>query len=41
MNPRMPNWLTTNMIVVYSLSVVEEVIPSTYREADISSESKM
>jgi len=41
MNPRMPNWLTTNMIVAYALPVVEEVILSTYREAEISSESKM
>jgi len=29
------------MIVAYALPVVEETIPSTYREAKISSESKM
>ena len=40
-NPRKPSWLTTNMIVVYALSVIEEAIPSTYKEAEISSESKM
>ena len=34
-------WLTTNMIVAYALSVVEETIPSTYKEAEISSESMM
>jgi len=36
-----PSWLTTDMIVAYALPVVEEAIPSTYREAEISSESKM
>ena len=36
-NTRKPGWLTTNMIVAYALSVVEEAIPSTYREAEISS----
>jgi len=36
-----PSWLTTNMIVAYALSVVEDVIPSTHREAEISSESEM
>jgi len=40
-NSRKPSWLTTNMIVVYVLSVVEEAISSTYRKAEISSESKM
>jgi len=40
-NPRKPSWLTTNLIVVYALSVIEEAIPSTYKEAEISSESKM
>jgi len=40
-NPRKPSWLTTNMIVVYALSVVEEAITSTYKEAEISSEFKM
>jgi len=29
------------MVVAYALWVVEEAIPSTYREAEISSESKM
>ena len=29
------------MIVAYALPVVEEADPSTYREAEISSESKM
>ena len=29
------------MVVAYALPVVEEAIPSTYREAEISSESKM
>ena len=29
------------MIVAYALPVIEEDIPSTYREAEISSESKM
>jgi len=36
-----PSWLTTNMIMTYALPVVEEAIPSTYREAEISSESKI
>ena len=40
-NPRKLNWLTTDMIVAYALSVIEEVIPSTNREAEISSELKM
>ena len=29
------------MIVAYALPVIEEAIPSTFREAEISSESKM
>jgi len=29
------------MIVAYALLVIEEAISSTYREAEISSESKM
>ena len=29
------------MVVAYALPVVEEAIPSTFREAEISSESKM
>ena len=29
------------MIVAYALPVIEEAIPSTYREAEISSEFKM
>jgi len=40
-NPCKPSWLTTDMIVTYTLSVIEEAISSTYREAEISSESKM
>jgi len=40
-NLRKPSWLTTDMIVAYALPVVEEMISSTYREAKISSESKM
>ena len=40
-NTRKPDWLTTDMIVAYALPVVKEVIPSTYREAEISSKSKM
>ena len=40
-NSRKPSWLTTNMIVAYALPVVAEAIPSTYRETEISSESKM
>jgi len=33
-NPRKPSSLTTDMIVAYALSVVEEAIPSTYRKAE-------
>jgi len=40
-NSRKPSWLTTDMIVSYALPVIEEVILSTYREAEITSESKM
>ena len=40
-NPRKPSWLTTKMIVAYTLPVIEEAIPFTFREAEISSESKM
>jgi len=40
-NPRKPGWLTTDMIVVYALPVIEEAIPTTYREAEISSKSKI
>ena len=40
-NTRKPSWLTTDMIVAYALSVVEEAISSTYMEAEISSESRM
>jgi len=29
------------MIVAYALRIIEQVIPSTYRKAEISSESKM
>jgi len=40
-NSRKPSWLTTNMIVTYAIPVIEKAIPSTYREAEISSEFKM
>ena len=40
-NLRKLSWLTRDMIVTYALPVVEEVISSTYREAEISLESKM
>jgi len=40
-NSRKPSWLTMDIIVAYALLVVEEAIPSTYREVKISSESKM
>ena len=40
-NSRKSSWLTTDIVVVYALSAVEEAILSTYREAEISSESKM
>ena len=40
-NSRKPNWITTNMIVANALSVIEEAISSTHREAKISSVSKM
>jgi len=40
-NPRKPSWLTINLIVAYVLAIMEEVIPSTYKKAEISSESKM
>ena len=39
-NPRKLSWLTTNMIVDYALPVVEEAIPSSFREAKISSQFK-
>jgi len=29
------------MIMVYALSIIEEMIPSTYKEVEISSEYKM
>ena len=35
------SWLTTNIIVAYALSIIKEAIPSIYREAAISSKSKM
>jgi len=41
MNLCKPNWLNTNMIVVYTLPIVKDVIPSTYKGAEISSEFKM
>ena len=39
-NSRKCSWLTTDMIVAYALIVIEEAILSTYREAEISSESR-
>ena len=36
-NSRKSSWLTADMIVAYALAVVEEAIPSTYRETEISS----
>ena len=33
-NSRKPSWLTTDMIVAYTLPVVEEANPFTYREAE-------
>jgi len=40
-NTRRPGWLTTDMVVAYALPVVEEAIPSTFREAEISTEARM
>jgi len=40
-NPYKPSWLATNLIVTYALPVIEEAIPTTYREAKISSEFKI
>jgi len=40
-NSRKSSWLITNMIVTYALPVVNEAIPSIYREAKISSKPKM
>jgi len=40
-NLHKPSWLTTNMIVAYALPVIEEVISSTYKKAEINSEFKM
>ena len=40
-NPCKPSWLTIDMIMAYALPVVKEAIPSTYKEAEISSESKI
>ena len=40
-NSRKLSLLTIDMVVAYDLPVVEEEIPSTYRKAEISSESKM
>jgi len=36
-----PSWLTTDMIVTYALPIIEEAIPSTYKQAEISLEFKM
>ena len=41
-NLRKPSWLSIYIIVaLYALPVVEEVISSTYRKAEVSSEFKM
>ena len=40
-NPRKLAWLTLDMIVVSALPVIEKSIPSTYKKAQISSESEM
>ena len=40
-NLHKPSWLITNIIVAFVLLVVKEAISSTYREAEISSESKI
>ena len=40
-NTRRSGWLTTDMVIAYVLPVVEEVIPSTFREAEINSEARM
>jgi len=40
-NSHKPSRLTIDMIVAYAIPVVEEAIPSTYREAEVSPESKM
>ena len=40
-NSRKPSWLTTDMIVAYTLPVIEEAISYKYNEAEISSEFKM
>ena len=40
-NSQKPAWLTANMNVTYTLSVIEDAIPSTYREVEISYELEM
>jgi len=40
-NPCKPSWLITDMIVAYALLIIEKMITSTYREAEINLESKM
>ena len=40
-NSQKPAWLTTNMTVAYTLLVIEDAIPSTYKDVEISSESEM
>ena len=40
-NPQKPAWLTTNMIVTYALLVIEDAIPSIYRELEINPESEL
>jgi len=40
-NPRKLAWFTSDVIVAYALPVIEESIPSIYKEVKISSESEM
>jgi len=40
-NLRKPSWLTTNIIMAYTLLVIEKAISSTYKKTKTSSESKM
>lgn len=41
MNTKKLSWLSTDMVVAYALPVVEDSVSSTYREADVSAESKL
>ena len=40
-NLQKPTWFTTNIIIAYAFSVIEDVIPSAYRKVEIGSESEM